>query len=223
MALIARILRFGQCEVFTYLDCKDMNRWITDPNKAPAFTRAYGGEEWQAAIPLREQDRRQFLLNKYKAALKDPSRGGATYVATFHMFDNKSQPLYWLFFCTNSLRGLEEMKKAMWAVDGSGEFRFSDSDNPCQLSLDDGYTQSWLADELAEKLSGKTMNVADIKEYVLTETPCYLFKDALKRLETQQLVKVTKKPSGRKVGVYPDEQLDSIQLKFEKPQSLFSD
>jgi len=38
MALISRILKFGQCEVFTYLDYKDMNRWITDPSKAVAFT-----------------------------------------------------------------------------------------------------------------------------------------------------------------------------------------
>lgn len=101
MSLIARILRFGQCEVFTYLDYKDMNRWIKDPNKAPAFARAYGNEEWREAIPLCERDRRQFLLGKYKAALKDPKRGGATYVATFQMFDSNSQPLYWLFFCTN--------------------------------------------------------------------------------------------------------------------------
>ena len=90
MALISRILKFGQCEVFTYLDYKDMNRWITDPAKAPAFTRAYGGEEWRGAVNLEERARRRFLLDQYKVALKDPRRGNATYVASFSMFDRNS-------------------------------------------------------------------------------------------------------------------------------------
>jgi three-Cys-motif partner protein len=55
MDLIKRILSFPQCEVFTYLDYKDMNRWITDPHKADAFTRAFGGEEWRECVALPEE------------------------------------------------------------------------------------------------------------------------------------------------------------------------
>jgi three-Cys-motif partner protein len=110
MDLISRILKFRQCEVFSYLDYKDMNRWITDPTKAAAFTRAYGSDEWRGAITMPERARRKFLLDQYKAALKDPNRGNAAYVTSFSMFDRNSQPLYWLIFCTNNLRGLEEMK-----------------------------------------------------------------------------------------------------------------
>src|SRR5262249_5115239 len=36
MSLVERILRYPSCEVFLYLDYKDMNRWITDPAKAPS-------------------------------------------------------------------------------------------------------------------------------------------------------------------------------------------
>jgi three-Cys-motif partner protein len=222
MKLISRILQFPQCEVFSYLEYKNMNRWIADPDKASAFTRAYGNEEWRGAIELPERERRQFLLAGYKAALKDPKRGGATFVTTFSMFDKNSQPLYWLFFCTNNLRGLEEMKKAMWSVDKTGEFRFSDEDNPDQPTLfSKSYDQSWLADELAKRLAGKTMSAHKLKEYVLTDTPCHLFKTALKSLEIgkPKRVAVVKKPSGRKPGTYPDDQLDAIELKFER--SLF--
>ena len=92
MDLIARILRFPQCEVFTYLDYKDMNRWITDPDKASAFDRAFGGSEWRQCIDFRERERRTQLLSLYKNALQDPDRGGAKYVTSFLMFDSKDQP-----------------------------------------------------------------------------------------------------------------------------------
>ena len=219
MKLISRILKFGQCEVFSYLDYKDMNRWITDPNKAAAFTRAYGGEEWREAIDLPERSRRKFLLDKYKVALKDPKRGNAAYVTSFSMFDKNDQPLYWLIFCTNNLRGLEEMKRAMWDVDKTGEFRFSDQDNPNQLTFFNmSYDQEWLAEELAAKLVGRSLSVYQVKEFVLTDTPCYLFKAALKSLETRKpkAVTVVKQPPGRKPGTYPDDQLIGIELKFEQ-------
>ena len=222
MKLISRIMKFPQCEVFSYLDYKDLNRWITDPTKATAFTRAFGSSEWRGAIDLAERERRRFLLTGYKSALKDPNRGNATYVTTFSMFDKNSQPLYWLFFCTNSLRGLEEMKKAMWSVDKTGEFRFSDEDNPDQPTLfSKTYDPAWLADELAKRLAGRTMTVDKVKEFVLTDTPCYLFREALKSLETgkHKRIVVVKKPPGRKSGSYPEEQLQAIELKFE--QTLF--
>jgi three-Cys-motif partner protein len=222
MALISRILKFGQCEVFTYLDYKDMNRWISDPSKAPAFTRAYGGEEWRGAVNLPECDRRKFLLDRYMAALRDPNRGNAAYVRSFAMFDKNSQLLYWLIFCTNHLRGLEEMKKAMWAVNSTGEFRFSDEDNLSQLRMFETFNDAWLADELATRLAGRTMTVHEIKEYVLTETPCYLFRTALKSLEVgnKKRIRVVKAPPHRTPGTYPDEQLEQIEVTFDK--SLFA-
>jgi len=172
---------------------------------------------------LAERDRRKFLLEQYKAALKNPKRGNAKYVTSFSMFDKNSQPLYWLIFCTNNLHGLYEMKRAMWAVDKTGQFRFSDEDNPNQLSLfSESYDPKWLAEQLAQSLAGKTMRVAKIREYVLTDTPCYLFRDALKSLEVgkHKRVVVVKQPAGRKPGTYDKDQLEEIELKFEA--SLFS-
>src|SRR5207244_6296704 len=91
-------------------------------------------------------------------AVKDPKRGNAKYVTSFSMFDKNGQPLYWLIFCTNNLRGLEEMKKAMWAIDKTGEFRFSDEDNPSQLRMfNETYDPTWLAAKLATALAGKTV------------------------------------------------------------------
>jgi three-Cys-motif partner protein len=220
LELVARVLRYGQCEVFTYLDYKDMNRWITDPTKAPAFNRACGSEDWHHCINLPEAKRRACLLERYKAALKRPAQeAGAEgkFVASFLMFDKNEQPLYWLVFCTNNLRGLEEMKKAMWFVDKTGSFRFSDRDNPDQLRLlDDSFNQDWLAEELRERLAGREMSVLAIKEFVLTDTPCYLFKAALKKLEVgpTKSAMVLQAPQVRRPGTYPDQILNQIILRF---------
>ena len=42
---------------------------------------------------------------------------------------------YFLFFATKNVTGLRKMKDAMWSVDQSGEFTFSDGTNPDQMLL----------------------------------------------------------------------------------------
>ena len=42
---------------------------------------------------------------------------------------------YYLFYGTGHSKGLEKMKEAMWKVDPSGRFRFSDATDPDQLAL----------------------------------------------------------------------------------------
>ncbi len=215
MDLIGRILSFPQCEVFTYLCYKEMNRFITDPHKADALTRAFGGQEWRECIDLPTQKRRDGLLERYKQGLRE--RANAKYVVSFLMYDKNNLPLYWLLFCTNNLRGLEEMKEAMWHVDKSGDFRFSDHEAAGQLLLlNQSFDQQWLAGEMMRRLSGKTMTVADIKEWVLVETPCYLFKEALRRLESDESVAVVKAPNGRRPSTYLDDLMGDIVLRFEQ-------
>lgn len=220
MELVKRIAAYDQCEIFLYLDYKDMNRWISDPSKASSFTRTFGGEEWRKAIHLPQERRRVFLLEEYKKALD--LRAKVKYVSSFAMFDKANQLLYWLIFCTNSLRGLEEMKKAMWKVDDSGGFRFSDRDEPGQLKLlRDEFDQEWLADRLAGNFPGQDVTVAQIRKYVLTATPCYLFKPALKSLEMSKDpgLTVVRAPAGRRRGTFKDDDWEQIVLRF--PSRLF--
>ena len=218
MALIARIMSIQQCEVFTYLNYKDMHRWMSDPAKASAMTRAFGGDEWRECIGLEERQARAGLLARYKAALKDKNRGNAKYVVSFLMFDKVGRPLYWLLFCTNSLHGLREMKKAMWKVDESGEFQFSDKDNPAQLKLlAQAFDDEWLADELAKRLTGQTMTVAEAEEFVLVETACCLYKGALVKLEATNRLTPVDPPPKRKKGTFAD---DQMKIKFVEPKPV---
>jgi hypothetical protein len=185
---------------------------------SPQFNRAFGGEEWKECINLQEKPRRDRLLELYKKALR--KRAGVKYVVSFLMFDREGVPLYWLLFGTNSLRGLEEMKKAMWSVDKTGEFRFSDKDDPSQLHLlKDAFDPRWLAEELRNRLGGRKMTVSDVVEFVLVETPCYLFREALKSLETKGDMKVFSAPPERRPATYKDDMQEKIQVQF--PASMF--
>lgn len=206
MSLVKRILQFSECEILSYLDWSHMNRFLTDATKWAGISGAFGSDEWKTAITLPPKDRERFLKDLYISALR--FKGGAKYVSYFSMYDSTGRLLYWLFFCTGNPRGLEEMKKAMWRVDGTGMFRFSDSDDPDQLTfLSEGYTQRWLAEHLVEQFKGTSVTVEDVKLYVLTKTPCCVYAEALHMLENCESLTVPAPPPGRKRGSYSDSKM----------------
>lgn len=210
MQLIQRIMSQPLCEVFLYLNWDHMNRFLADETKWSSLDKTFGGQEWRKALTIESHKRPVFILNTYKAALKE--RGSSKYVWHFAMCDTNDKLLYWLFFSTNNLRGLEEMKKAMWKVDPVGGFRFSDKDNPSQISLFCDYQDDILAQDLTSNLQGKTLTVFQVKEFVLTETPAYLYKkNALKHLEEQGKLKAIDPPPKRRKGTFA---MDQMQLEF---------
>jgi len=212
MQLIQRTMKHPQCEVFSYLNWARLNQFITDQSKWSAITNAFGGDEWKQVLQLTANKKAAFILNTYRVALK--SKAGVRYVWHFAMCDKDDKLLYWLFFCTNSLRGLEEMKKAMWRVDQTGGFRFSDKDDPSQLNLFENYTDDSLAQDLILRLQEQKLTLLQVKEFVLTETPVCLYKNALKLLEEKGLLKVTNAPPGRRRGTFPDKYMEQIQVEF---------
>jgi three-Cys-motif partner protein len=216
--LIARIMKNHSCEVFSYMDWRFLNAFMTDEKKAAAISRAFGDESWKACLDVQGKMREQIFLKLYSERLR--MAGNSKYVWNFAMSGEGDQLLYWLFFCTNSLRGLEEMKKAMWQVNDQGSFRFSDRDNPNQLTLAimSGADDNWLANHLHKTLLGQSRTVGAIREYVLVETPCYKFKECLGLLERQGRIRV-KVPATdkRKKGTFSDE---STVVDFVKPPPI---
>jgi hypothetical protein len=81
------------------------------------------------------------------------------------------------------------------------QFRFSDRYSE-QLMLLPGFDQRWLADMLRSALLGQEMSVGNVRHFVLTKTPCYLYVDALKSLEQDGSLEVVKVPLKRKRGSF---------------------
>jgi hypothetical protein len=187
-----------------------MNQFISDHTKWSSISTAFGNNQWKKALDLPANKRPLFILNTYRNALI--TNAHAKYVWHFAMADKDAKLLYWLFFCTNSSRGLEEMKKAMWKVDPTGGFRFSDKDDPSQLNLFRACTDEILAHELSSSLKGRTLTISQIGEFVLTQTPAYSYKTALKFLEKKEKsIEVKNAPENRRRGTFPDE---TLQIKF---------
>ncbi|MFC1600830.1 three-Cys-motif partner protein TcmP [Candidatus Sumerlaeota bacterium] len=202
MNLIGRIMSHPQCEVLVYLNWEKMNRFMGDSRKWDALNRAFGGEEWKPALNMQGEERKEHILQIYKQCLR--STGKARYVWHFAMLGETNSLLNWLFFGTNSLRGLEVMKRAMTKTDTTGCFQFSDGDNPLQLQFLDVFTNEWLADHLSSHFRDEKMPVSQIKEFVLEHTPMYLFKGALARLEKEGRLEIVGAPANRRIGTFSD-------------------
>ncbi len=205
MELVGRIMKNPNCEILSYMNWSRLHPYMTDKTKWAGITRAFGNESWKECLDLRPNKREEAFRSIYCRQLR--SSGNSKFVWHFAMCGEGDQLLYWLFFCTNNIRGIEEMKKAMWGVDDKGSFRFSDGDDPNQLSFFRGATDEWLADHLHKRFLGSRKTVGEINEYVLVETPCYKFKRALKSLQDRgRLRAISNDPNYRK-GDFSDEKI----------------
>lgn len=207
MNLINSIMRYPMCETFIYLNWDRMNQFLSDQSKWPGIDKAFGGDEWRAIFQKDTSEKPRFMQEIYKKNLQ--AKAQIKYVWAFTMSDKHEKLLHWLFFCTNNRRGIEEMKKAMWQVDSSGFFGFSDKTGLDQMNLLSSYTDAQLSNDIGEHFSGRVVTVGEVEEYVLTETPAYKHKAALKLMEKSEPPRLTvvDPPPDRKRRTFPSETL----------------
>lgn len=120
---------------------------------------------------------------------------------------------YFLFFATNSPKGIQKMKEAMWKVDQSGEFRFSDASDPSQVQM---FTPTpdfvRLRRAIVERFRGTETTVAEVEDFVLAETAyreTHYKREVLAALERSDppQLKVINSPPGRRRGTFADPRL----------------
>ena len=216
MDLIGRILRNDVCEVFSYLNWNLLHPFMADQTKWAGITKAFGGEEWKTVLGLGGKQKEDRFREIYMKALQ--TRAGAQYSYPFAMRDHTDRVIYWLFFSSNSLRGLEEMKKAMWKVDRSGGFEFSDK-HATMLGALFTYDENALARDLVTSLDGQEMTVSEVQEYVLVNTPACTFKSSLQQMEKTGKLRVIDAPSGRRAGSFTDDNMRVRIAQEAKPQN----
>ena len=90
---------------------------------------------------------------------------------SFEMKNMFNRPIYHLIFCTHSIKGLKEMKRAMWKVDETGRFCFSGRTDPSQTVLfkpEPDYGQ--LKNLIVGEFKGKEVPIEEIENFVVVET-----------------------------------------------------
>jgi hypothetical protein len=123
---------------------------------------------------------------------------------------------YFLFYATNSPVGLKKMKEAMWKVDETGEFTFSDATDPHQMVLfskDPRYDD--LAQQIIKRFSGQDTTVGEIEEFVVSETAfreTHYKVHVLREFELAEPPKIeVNAPPTRRRGTFGDQ---SMRIRF---------
>ena len=134
METVRRILQLPRTEVFVNFMYEEINRFISVNRQSANFDALFGCHDWVEVIDEPDQRmRNEKLWSLYDHQLR--SFAGAKYVRSFEMRNDNNVVDYYLFYGTGHLLGLEKMKEAMWKVDPSGRFQFSDATDPAQMTL----------------------------------------------------------------------------------------
>lgn len=178
LEMIDRLMAHPKCEVLITFMIGALQRFISTPEFEEPTDRLYGCGDWREALEMTGKMRETFLRTLYQRQLEEFV--GARYVRFFTMRNTSNRTIYDLFFATNHLAGIDAMKNAMWKVDGTGDYSFSDATNPDQETLF-SKEPDWdqLFDVLAERFQG-TEQPWPIVEEAIRSTPYRILKNPLK-------------------------------------------
>lgn len=215
-SVVQSILQQRSCEVFVTFMYEEINRFIGHPDQEVNFDSFFGTPDWRGAMTLSTPAvRNRFLHDLYLRQLR--SGAGARYVRSFEMRNYSDVTDYYLFYATNNLLGLKRMKEAMWKVDESGEFAFSDATDPDQMVLFSKEPRfDLLRLQILAKFRGHVVTVSEVEEFVLAETAfreTHYKRQVLRELELSDPpgLEALNSPPNRRAGTYADQ---SMQLRF---------
>lgn len=207
MKLIGRLLKCDKCEVLVTFMTGFVRRFH-DELRESALNELFATDEWKKIREISAPDESEkFLLQLYESQLK--KLGGAKYIRSFGLIGQSNQTIYYLVFATKHLRGLELMKDAMWKVDRTGSFKFSDITGFNQSFLMDYENQpTWVpnaANAVYRKFKGQTVKDSEVYRFIIAETPFPKRKIILSYLEKNSPPKIINvmRP-GKSLRGFPD-------------------
>jgi len=202
----AKILGAPSCEVLITFMFEEINRFLSHGELPAIFDELFGCPDWRQGIDIKEPQRRiKFLHDLYQHQLIQAA--GAKFVRSFAMRNERNTMDYFLFFATNSELGLKKMKEAMWRVDESGTYVFSDATNPDQTVLFAAEPDRWLLSQLiVNKFAGSEASIEEVERFVVRDTPFREthYKKVLQSLEEASEISPINPPAKRRRGTYAD-------------------
>lgn len=209
MDIVRRILRLPKAEVFINLMWVRTALNLHNPgaHDSELFTTLFGTEAWRPLLELRGEDLRRAFLDLYLERVRAPDGAEAGFARSFEMCGSDGAVVFWMVFCTNSSKGFEKMKEAMWKVDPGGAFQYKDTTHPGQVVLFQPKPPAGLLQRLLlEHFRGRAgVAVAEVEDFVGVQTIFrreHLRDHALKPLENVGRIAVHR-PDGTPRGSYP--------------------
>lgn len=182
-SLLRDILSHPSCEVLVNFMYEEINRFLGHPDQEQDLDQLFGTPDWRPLVQISgTAERRRAIHGLYQKKLES----AATFVRSFEMRNRNDATDYFLFFATKNTTGLRKMKEAMWGVDQSGEFTFSDGTNPDQMLLFGKQPNlAVLRNEIVGRFSGAETTVGTVELFVVEATAFREthYKPVLKELE----------------------------------------
>src|SRR5579864_2563769 len=203
---IARLMEHPKCEVLINFMYEEINRFLGLPDYAKTFDELFGCPDWRGALELSTQEERVAAIRDlYLRQLQTIGR----YARSFQMINVGNRVDYFLYFVTDNTLGLQRMKESMWKVDPTGEFQFSDlTDASHQLVLSFAATPNFdsLREMIIRKFSGLKVEIGDLEQWVVTDTPYlpkHLRKPILEPMEDDGCISIVPLKPNRRLHTYP--------------------
>jgi hypothetical protein len=195
MAVLSDMMKLHKPELLVHWSWDTITRRSLNPQTKyrDQFTRFFGTAEWEQAVGEPDSaSRKEYLQGLYDDQLH---RAGAKFTKWFTMRDRNNRHIYSLVFATTGLEGLEVMKAAMYRVDPSGNFTFSDRMAARQQPMLPGVEPDWsdyharsLSHLLVARLRESAQTIDEIENWVIANTDycrphvrsaLWMLKDAL--------------------------------------------
>ena len=200
--LIQRLAAYPQTELLISFMYEPIARFLSTAGFEQHLDSLFGCPEWRDALKISDPaGKATYLHDLFRQQLET---AGMDHVRSFKMIDDGGRTEYFLFFATHHVKGLEVMKDAMWSLDPSGGYRFSDTTDPNQMvlfQLNPDFEQ--LRGAVETNFAGRTVGIEEIEDFVVVSTAfrkAHLRKNILQPLENAGRIDVTAR---RKRRTYP--------------------
>lgn len=169
VALSTPLLTIPRCELLAYVPIAHLARFVDHPALVRTLNTLYGSDVWRRAAETNVLEERKRILHDLFLAEVAKT---ADLVRSFEITPQVGHNTYYLFFGTNSERGLQRMKDAMWRVDPKGGTQFRDStsvDHP--VLFEEMPDLSRLLELLRAHFDRRWFTIEEAERFTLRSTP----------------------------------------------------
>jgi three-Cys-motif partner protein len=206
LELTRQLLDLPKCEALVFVPLSHFSRFISQADTEATMQSLFGTDEWKQARELSTLAERNGLLSDlFRKQLKQSCR----WVRAFEIVPADGRNSHFLFFGTNSRKGLERMKESMWKLDPIKGQTFRDStlaDHPVLFSPKGEVDTTPLLEAMKEHFGTKPFTIEEAVDFALYETPylpSHVKKRTLVPAETRGELKPVDQKPGRKARTYP--------------------
>lgn len=208
MRILTDLMKRASTEILVNFMFEEINRFLNHAQQGKNFDDLFACADWRKGYDMVGNSRKKFVHDLYRDQLH--LIAGGRYVRSFEMRNDRNASDYFLYFCSNNLRGLAKMKEAMWKVDPGGGFTFSDATNFEQTVLfQPEPDRRQLRGAIEGRFTGTRARVHDVEIFVLERTPFHAghYKKVLAEIEAAGGLTPINPPPKRRKGTYSDQGL----------------